>query len=162
MWAIQKHGEFLHYRVRSRWKKSIPNNYSGCCSWHWPASVTQGRANVHLNWSLPEWLMSFQSDKCEVLKIGRPISELTDLFDYCTLRVHKLEVVQYEKDIWIVINCDLSFYIHLAQKIKKATRLGNILRRSLMCLCKESFLCQYNSIEYTNQIWVPRLEQIDT
>ena len=74
-------------------------------------------------WS-DDWLMSFHPAKCKVLKIGR-------LFTYHTLRGHKLGVVQSEKDIGVVIDCDLSFDIHIAEKVNKATRLVNIIRRSL-------------------------------
>ena len=118
-------------------------------------------------WS-DDWLMSFHPAKCKVLKIGRPVAELTDLFNYYTLRGHKLEVVQSEKDIGVVIDCDLSFDIHIAEKVNKATRLVNIIRRSFMYLDEESFLCLYKSIvrphlEYANQVWAPRLQrQIDS
>ena len=118
-------------------------------------------------WS-KDWLMSFHPAKYKVLQIGRPIAELTDLLLYYTLRGHKLEVVQSEMDIGVVIDCDLSFDIHLAVRVNKATRLVNIIRRSFMYLDKESFLCLYKSIvrphlEYANQVWAPRLQrQIDS
>ena len=104
-----------------------------------------------------DWLMSFHLAKCKVLNIGRPIAELTYLFSYYTLWGHKLEVVQSEKDIGVVIDCDLSFDIHIANKVNKATRLVNIIRRYFMYLDEESFLCLYKSIvrphlEYANQV----------
>ena len=114
------------------------------------------------------WLMSFHPAKCKVLKIGRQVAQLTDLFNYYTLRGHKLEVVQSEKDIGVVIDCDLSFDIHIAEKVNKATRLVNIIRKSFMYLDEESFLCLYKSIvrpylEYANRVWAPRLQrQIDS
>ena len=90
-------------------------------------------------WS-DDWLMSFHNAKCKVLKIRRPIAELTDLFNYHTPRGHKLKVVLCEKDIGVVKYCDLSFDIHIAEKVNKATRLVNIIRRSFMHLHEESFL----------------------
>ena len=115
-----------------------------------------------------DWLMSFHPAECKVLQIGRPIAELTDLLLYYTLRGHKLEVVQSEMDIGVVINCDLGFDINLAARVNKATRLVNTIRRSFMYLDKESCLCLYKSIvrphlEYANQVWAPRLQrQIDS
>ena len=51
-------------------------------------------------WST-KWLMSFHPAKCKALKLGRPISDLSDIFNPCTLSNHHLEVVNNEKDIWV-------------------------------------------------------------
>ena len=94
-------------------------------------------------------------------------SEINRPFPLLCTQGHKLEVVQSEKDIGVVIDCDLSFDIHIAEKVNKATRLVNIIRRSFMYLDEESFLCLYKSIvrhlEYANQVWATRLQwQIDS
>ena len=41
---------------------------------------------------------------------------------FCTLRGHKLEVIQCEKDIEVFIGCDLSFDLHIVEKVNKAIR----------------------------------------
>ena len=87
----------------------------------------------------------FHPTKCKVLTIGRPIAELRDLFNYYTLRGHKSIVAQSEKDIRVLIDCELSFDIHTTEKVNKAVRLVNIIR-SFIYLDEESFLCLYKSI----------------
>ena len=112
-----------------------------------------------------EWLMSFHPAKCKVLKLGRPISDLSDIFNPYTLSDHHLEV---EKDIGVIIDCELSFDKHIAEKVNKATKIVNIIRRSFMYLAEEIFLNLYKALvrphlEYANQIWSPRLQrQIDS
>ena len=115
-----------------------------------------------------EWLMSFHPEKCKILKLGRPISDLSDIFNPYTLSDHHLEVVENEKYIRVIIDCELSFDKHIAEKVNKATKIVNIIRRSFMYLDEEIFLNLYKALvrphlEYANQIWAPRLQrQIDS
>ena len=130
-------------------------------------AILQDDINKMEEWS-NEWLMSFHPEKCKVLKMGRPISDLSDMFNPYALRGHHLEVVENEKDIGVIIDCDLSFDKHIAEKVNKAKRIVNIIRRSFMYLDEESFLNLYKALvrphlEYANQIWAPKLQrQIDS
>ena len=130
-------------------------------------AILQDDINKMEEWS-NEWLMSFHPEKCKVLKMGRPISDLSDMFNPYALSGHHLEVVENEKDIGVIIDCDLSFDKHIAEKVNKATRIVNIIRRSFMYLDEESFLNLYKALvrphlEYANQIWAPKLQrQIDS
>ena len=75
---------------------------------------------------------------------------------------------QNEKDIGVIIDCELSFDKHIAEKVNKTTKIVNIIRRSFMYLDEEIFLNLYKALvrphlEYANQIWAPRLQrQIDS
>ena len=115
-----------------------------------------------------EWLMSFHPAKCKVLKLGWPISYLSDIFNPYTLSDHHLEVVENEKDIGVIIDCELCFDKRIAEKVNKATKIVNIIRRPFMYLDEEIFLNLYKALvrphlEYANQIWAPRLQrQIDS
>ena len=105
--------------------------------------------------------MSFRPAKCKVLKLGRPLSDPSDVFNPCTLSDHHLEVANNEKDIGVVIDCDLIFDKHIAEKMNKATKIVNIIRRSFMYLDEEIFLNLYKALvrphlECANQIWPPR------
>ena len=130
-------------------------------------AILQNDINKMEEWS-NEWLMSFHPEKCKVLKMGRPISDLSDMFNPYAFSGHHLEVVENEKDIGVIIDCDLSFDKHIAEKVNKATRIVNIIRRSFMYLDEESFLNLYKALvrphlEYANQIWAPKLQrQIDS
>ena len=109
-----------------------------------------------------EWLMSFHPTKCKVLILGRPISDLSDIFNPYTLSDHHLEVVENEKDI--IIDCELSFDKHIAEKVNKATKIVYVIRRSFMYLDEEIFLNLYKALvrphlEYANQIWSPWLQR---
>ena len=112
--------------------------------------------------------MSFHPAKCKVLKLGRPISDLSDIFNPYSLSDHHLEVVDNEKDIGVIIDCDLSFDKHIAKKVNKATKIVNIIIRSFMYLGEEISLNLCKALvrphlAYANQIWAPRLQrQIDS
>ena len=97
----------------------------------------------------------------------KPRAELFDLFNLHTLRGHQLEVVDHEEDLGVIINCELTFYLHIAQKVNKANMVLGIIRNSFLYLDKESFMFLYKAIirphlEYANQVWAPRYHrQID-
>ena len=65
------------------------------------------------SWSI-NWLMDFHPYQCKVLKIGKPRAELFDLFNPYTLRGHQLEFVDHEKDLGVIIDCELTFDLHIA------------------------------------------------
>ena len=105
----------------------------------------QNGINEMEKWST-EWLMSFQPAKCKVLKMGRPISDLSDVFNPYTLSVHHLGVVDNEKDTGVIIECDLSFDKHIAEKVNKATKIVNIIRRSFLYLDKKKYSLIYTKL----------------
>ena len=117
-------------------------------------------------WSI-DWLMDFHPCKCKVVKMGKPRAELFDLFNPYTLRGHQLEVVDHEKDLGVIIDCELTFDLHIAEKVNKANMVLGIIRNSFLHLDKESFMCLYKAmvrphLEYANQVWAPRYQrQID-
>ena len=79
-----------------------------------------------------------------------------------------MEVVDNEKDIEAIIDCDLSFDKHIAEKVNEATKIVNIIRRFFMYLDEEIFINLYKDLvrphlEYADQIWAPWLQrQIDS
>ena len=69
-----------------------------------------------------KWLMEFHPLKCKVLKMGRTIADLHDIFNPYTLRQRQLEVVDHEKDLEVTMDVDLIFYKHILDKISKVTK----------------------------------------
>ena len=80
------------------------------------------------SWSI-DWLMDFHPCKCKVLKMGKPRAELFDLFNPYTLRSHQLEVVDHEKDWRVIIDCELTFHLHIAEKVNKANMVLGIIKK---------------------------------
>ena len=111
--------------------------------------------------------MKFHPAKYKVRKLDELRADLLDLFNPYTLRGHQLEVVDHEKDLGVIVDCELKFDLHIAEKINKASKMLGITRRSFLHLDKESFLILYKALirphlEYANQVWAPRFErQVD-
>ena len=111
-----------------------------------------------------EWLMSFHPLKCKVLKMGKTIADLHDIFNPYTLRQHQLEVVEHEKDLGVTMDVDLIFDKHISNKINKANGIVGLIRRSFIHLDEESFLRLYKALvrphlEYANSVWAPRFKR---
>ena len=77
--------------------------------------------------------------------MGKPRAELFDWFNPYTLRSHQLEVVDHEKDLGVIIDCELTFDLHIAEKVNKANMVLGIIRNSFPHLDKESFMCLYKA-----------------
>ena len=73
-----------------------------------------------------KWLMEFHPLKCKVLKMGRTIADLHDIFNPYTLRQRQLEVVDHEKDLEVTMDVDLIFYKHILDEISKVTRFQGL------------------------------------
>ena len=94
-----------------------------------------------VNWPI-KWLMEFHPCKCKVLKMGKPRAELSDLFNPYILRGYQLEVVDREKVLGVIINCELTFGLHIAETVRKANMALWITKNYLLHL-GESLLCDY-------------------
>ena len=106
--------------------------------------------------------MSHHPGKCHVLKIGERELTLHDMFEPYRLKDNILDVVHEEKDLGVIIDQDLNFESHFAEKVKKANMMIGIIRRSFLHLDEEMFLQLYKALvrphlEYANQVWSPRL-----
>ena len=80
--------------------------------------------------------------------------------------IHKLENVDQEKDIGVIIDSNLEFDKHINAKINKANSMYSIIRRSFQF--QQNFIPQYTSLvrshlDYASSVWSPyKQKHIDT
>ena len=76
----------------------------------------------------------------------------------------QLEHVFEEKDLGIIIDTDLTFDVHVSEKIKKANNMLGLIRRSFCCLNADILLPLYKAfvrhlLEYGAPVWSGRLKR---
>ena len=106
-------------------------------------------------------LMSFNTDKCQVMTLGRSHEEYNYtmgkqgnslLFNRCN----------EQQDLGILFTSDLKFGHHVNKIAHKANRVFGIIKRSFHCIDKIMFRTLYVSLvrphlEYASEIWNPHL-----
>ena len=112
-------------------------------------------------WS-DRWLLKFHPDKCHLLTLGK----LENIM-YChryQVGGTEIEHTFEEKDLGVVIDSELTFAEHIAQKVKKANSIVGIIRRSFASLPKDTFVKLFTAfvrphLEYGQAIWSPHLRK---
>ncbi|KAK7108399.1 hypothetical protein V1264_016145 [Littorina saxatilis] len=116
------------------------------------------------DWS-QQWLMNFHPEKCHVLKLGNKRSEaiyyMTGTDASGEARSIALEESDFEKDLGVYVDNNLSFNKHVALSAAKANRVMGVIRRSFDYLTVEVFLQLYKSLvrpilEYGHAVWQPQ------
>ena len=107
------------------------------------------------------WLLKFHPDKCKRMTIGKQ-TENTNVTYTLTkgATIHKLENVDQEKDIGVIIDSNLEFDKHINAKINKANAMFSIIRRSFQFLSPQNFTPLYKSLvrshlDYASSVWSP-------
>ena len=88
-------------------------------------------------WS-KKWLLKFHPKKCKYMRIGK-----TEVENGEYRMTEKMDKVNSEKDIGVVVDDQLEFSEHLAEKINKANRLVGLIRRTFVALDEEIFRSLY-------------------
>ena len=106
-------------------------------------------------------LMSFNTDKCQVMTLGRSHEEYN-----CTMSKHGnsllLNRCNEQQDLGILFTSNLKFSHHVSKIACKANRVIVIIKRSFHCIDKIMFCTLYVSLvrphlEYASEIWNPHL-----
>ena len=105
-------------------------------------------------WS-SDWLLKFHPEKCKHMRIG----DSENICDY-VLGNHDLQKIQTEKDIGVYVDNKLEFDVHISEKIKKASSMLALLRRTFQFLDKETFPQLYMALvrvhlESQSSVWCP-------
>ena len=99
--------------------------------------------------------MKFNIDKCYVMHCGRNNPERN-----YELYGTKLRKTSSEKDLGVIINCDMKFKDQVAAAAKKANRTLGMIKRNFECMNKDMFEVLYSTLvrphlEHAVAVWSP-------
>lgn len=114
------------------------------------------------SWS-DKWCMKLNTDKCKVLSLSRNKSNKQSFvysFDTLDNGTISLELVDSIKDLGVIVDNELSFSIHIHEKVNTAFKILGIIKRNFIDLDKKSFILLYKSLvrshlEYAVSVWNP-------
>ena len=106
-----------------------------------------------------KWQMQFNADKCKIIHFGRRNPE----FEY-SINGHTLETVEEEKDVGVMISCDLKPSKQCAKAAKKANSVLGQMSRAVTYRDKITWIGLYKQfvrphLEYCVQCWSPWTQQ---
>ena len=120
------------------------------------AQALQEDLNQLVKWE-QDWLMEFHPGKCQVIRVTRSRSPMTNNY---YLHNHQLEVVESTKYLGITISHDLKWNTHINNTTNKAGKVLNMLKRNLKISNPTVKTQAYNSLvrpiaEYAAVVWDP-------
>ena len=118
------------------------------------AEHLQADINAAVDWSR-KWQLSFNTEKCKVLHIGR----VNECHAY-SMGDSQLEKTSAERDLGIQVDRQLKFREQAAAAVTKAAQILAVIRRSFEHLDAETLPVLYKSLvrphlEYCNTVWGP-------
>ncbi|XP_071952732.1 uncharacterized protein [Antedon mediterranea] len=119
-----------------------------------PDKIISADFNMAQEWS-EDWLLKFNTKKCEVLHAGRK----TEKSEYC-LNGETLLAVNEEKDLGVIFTSDCKPSRQCAAAAARATNSMRTVKRTFKNIDKESFQVMYKAyirphMEYCIQSWSP-------
>ena len=105
-------------------------------------------------WS-QKWQLPFNTSKCKVLHLGH-----NNPCHQYKMNGQKLQMIEEEKDLGVVIDNELKFHNHTSTVVKKANSKLGLIKKSFACLDESILPTLYTSLvrphlEYGNSIWGP-------
>ena len=109
-------------------------------------------------------LLRLHPEKCVVMRYTMNAKN-TEIKPFYDMDETKLKNVIGEKDLGIYFESNLSFAEHIASKVKKATSVAGLIRRSFTYLDKDMFRTLFTTIvrphlEYGAPIWNPHSKRL--
>ena len=125
------------------------------------ASTLQEDLNKLATWET-DWQMKFHPDKCQVLRVTRNRTNITDTV--YTLHGHTLEVVDCAKYLGVSITKDLNWSTHINNVASRANRMLAFLRRNIRISSPSIKSAAYKALvrpvcEYASIVWDPHTER---
>ena len=105
------------------------------------------------------WLMSFNPDKCEVMKISHQRDHSIPTYHFFG---KSLKVVNKSKDLGQIMSSDLKWGDHVNATVNKANQILGVFKRTVGCSNPAVFSKLYTSLvrsilEYATPVWSPYL-----
>ena len=117
------------------------------------------------DWS-EKWCMKLNVDKCKILSIkGKDENKFNYTFSKDN-NSFTLEHVDHIKDLGVIIDRDLSFDLHISEKVNKAFQMLGIINRNFADIDENTFLLLYKAmvrshLEFAGSVWNPnKISQI--
>ena len=112
-----------------------------------------------LEWA-KRWKMEFNVEKCKIMHIGQEDNQK----HIYNMDGKDLVETLSEKDLGVLIDCNLDFGNHIREIVGRANRMLGMIRVSFACLNKKMFLNLYTALirpllEYCVQVWSPHLRK---
>ncbi|KAI8500176.1 hypothetical protein Bbelb_217420 [Branchiostoma belcheri] len=117
---------------------------------------------------LQEWSermqMRFHPDKCKVLHLGKKNPRHEYTMSKADGTLHRIECIEEEKDLGVLIDSKLSFSSHVQTQVNKANRVLGTIKHTFKYLDEDSFMLLYKSLvrphlEYATAVWSPRTKR---
>lgn len=114
--------------------------------------------NKLVEWT-DKWLLRFNSDKCNVLYLGKNNPKHKYYIKEGDT-ISELSETTCEKDLGVFVDPLLSFNFHVSTTIKKARRMSGLIIRNISCKSPEIMVPLFIAlirpiIEYANVVWCP-------
>ena len=112
-----------------------------------------------------KWQLQFNADKCHILHLGyRNQNYPYYMKKHNSSERVKLTASDFEKDLGVLVDSDLTFSKHVETQVGKANRLVGLIRRSFTYLDKDSMRQLFCAIvrphvEFGNVSWSPRFKK---
>jgi len=105
-------------------------------------------------WS-EDWLIKFHPEKCSVMHLGKNNPK-----NGYNLNGHNLCKSEFERDLGVIVDDELTFKEHITSKISKARQVWGMIRRSFVFIDCNTFSLLFKAfvrphLEYANCVWSP-------
>ena len=108
-------------------------------------------------------LLKFHPDKCVVMRIGANQKKLATN-PYCNMDATRLQIVEHEKGLGLIVDSELKFEDHITRIVKKANSVMGMIRRNFAFLDRDMFKQLFVAmvrphLEYGATVWNPHFKK---